>query len=424
MKRGRLFLSFLLILFFALFYSFVSVSSYSKSYDTTTYVTVRCGGYNNTFYPQNYSNSIGRTINEALRFAGHKATKNSKATVKISKGNYLLDKTLKIYSNTILYATGCTFVMYQNMLVNGYNNNQISAYGYNGAENITVIGGTWNINVPFVYAGNTSPEYTHSTFRFAHCNNILIKNCIFKNNYNSHDIEFGGVNNAVVSNCKFINDNSINSLRLTGGKEAVQIDITTEVAVPYLPSYDNTPSQNIIIKDNYFKNKYRGVGSHHGIIGKPFNNISILNNTFQNIAGEGIFCIYMNNVTICNNVMNNVGAGIDLYSVSKITTKNLLNPLNLSSEETLNSINKSKINITDNSIIIRTKNNKFKKPFAIRLSGSNYTDSDPETNIKKGIYYIYNASVFNNKIITSYKNEIIFKNAYNCNSFYNVYAKS
>jgi len=354
------------------------------------FVRVACGEYNHIFSTIDYGYNMSRTLVQALEIAGKKADGNNTAYVYVSEGEYELSHTLLIYSNTTLVTKGSKFRCYHNMVRNAFDNGEISATGYNGTENIAIIGGEWEMEVPFEYASTDNLQLTHTTFRFGHCKNLTIKNVTFKNNYNSHDVELGGVYNAVIENCKFINDKSVNSIKNSGGREAIQIDVNTEKAVPFIPDYDYTQCKNITVKDCYFKNKFRGVGSHHGVIGKPYENMKIYNNTFTNIGGVAVFGIYWNNIEIYNNIMNNVGSGIDIYSISNLSSKNLMNYLNFSYEETLETVKNSRSKICNNYISIRKTDNLFIKPFGIRISGSNYKQKDVETGVNKGVYYIYN----------------------------------
>lgn len=411
MKTVKYYFRFLLFSFILIYFIFTSFSLVSGKNQTSKGVLVECGDYKRVFASEDYGNNFSRALFYALETAGNKANKNIKAKVTIAEGNYYLDRTLKIYSNTTLIAKNCTFILYDNMLSNGYNNKKTVAFNYDGAENIKIIGGIWNMNVPFRNAKTHSKNLNHSTFRFAHCKNILIKNCTFKNNYNCHDIELGGVNNVTIKNCKFVNDYSLNNFSIDGGRESIQIDVNTKKSFPYFKAYDLTTSENIVVENNYFENKFRGIGSHHGIIGNPYKNIVIRNNKFNNISGVAVFCIYTNNLSIYNNSMINVGAGIDLYSVSNIPSKNLINPLDFSYESTVNTIKNSYTSIYNNKIKIRNKNNYFEKPYGIRIQGSKYYSDDNVTNIKKGEYKVYNIKVFNNTV-KECKDKIILKYIY------------
>ncbi len=360
---------------------------------TTGSVKVRCGAYSHVFSAKNYGDNFSRALNTALSIAGKKATSSQRATVKISKGNYALDRCLYIYSNTTLNAKGSTFKYPLNFLKNGYDNSASSAKGYSGSENITIVGGVWNMNVSYSNANNTNPKVTHSTFRFGHCKNIKVKDCMFVNNYNCHDIELGAVNNAVITNCTFKNDRDVNKLYTEGGKEAVQIDSAISGAFPYFPSYDYTPSKNITIKNNTFINKFRGVGSHHAVIGNTYNNISVFNNTFKNIAGFSVYAVYWTNSNIYNNTFTDVGAGIDMRSMISGEMVNLRNFNNLSYRSTDYVTKKSSNYVYGNNIKVRTKDNTCTVPFGIRCSGAVFNQYDSYSKINAGKYSIYNINI-------------------------------
>lgn len=394
---------------------------------TTGSVKVKCGSYSHTFSAKNYGNNFSRALSTALTIAGKKATSTQRAYVKISKGNYALDRCIYIYSNTTLNATGSTFRYPLNFLKNGYNNSASSAKGYSGSENITVVGGVWDMNVAYSNANSTNPRVTHSTFRFGHCRNIKVKDCVFINNYNCHDIELGAVDNAVITNCIFKNDRDVNKLYTEGGKEAVQIDSAISGAFPYFPSYDYTPSKNITIKNNKFVNKFRGVGSHHAVIGNTYDNISVHNNTFQNIAGFSVYAVYWTNSKIYNNTFKDVGSGIDIRSMISGEMVNLRNFNNLSYRSS-DYVTKTYSNyVYGNNIQVRTKDNTCTVPFGIRCSGAVFKQYDSYSKMKAGKYSIYNINIGFNKNNTKKPNIISGNLTYgitlyyggNCNIKYN-----
>lgn len=394
MKKGYISLTSIILIFLFVF-SILTVSASSIGFvsDNAPFVKVFCGDYRHIFSTIDYGQSMTRTLSKALETAGRKACDSERATVYVSKGSYRLHSTLKVYSNTKLVATGAEFKCYRNMLCNGFDGKSDSAVKYEGSRNIEIIGGIWNMEVPFEYASTSDFNFTHSTFRFAHCRNLKVINCTFKNNYNSHDVELGGVKNAQFAGCKFINEKSLNKVEYVGGREALQIDVNTEKAVPYIPEYDITQTKNVTVSRCSFINKFRAIGSHHGVISKPYNNIKIFNNTFDNITGYAIFALYWNNVSIYNNLFRNVGSGIDIYSISNGTIKSLINPLKYEYRETLATVKNSQINIYGNKISVRAENNSIKSPFGIKVSGSKYLQDDNVTNIKKGEYYVYNVNI-------------------------------
>lgn len=384
----------------------MSIPTAKSAIKNAPYVIVSCGKYKGIFSFSDYCNDATITLHQALKIAGKMANKNKVAYVKISKGNYKINNTLLVYSNTIFDATEVTFTFNNNVLRNGFDNNKKSAVKYKGSRNITIIGGKWIMDTPYKLANSTNPKYTHSTFRFAHCENIFIKNCIFKNNYNAHDVELGGVNNCRIYECQFLNDKSVSKFKNVSGKEAVQIDVNTKTAMPYIEEFDYTASKNIKIEKCVFKNKFRGIGSHNGVIGQPYENIKILDNEFYNIAGCSIFGIYWKNTIINNNIMDKVSKGICIYSIS--SSRGLINFNNYDYKKTVDSIKNSFTKIYGNKIRLRNKEN-----IAIKVSGNFFKTDNEITNIKKGIYNIFNVRLKNNKILNSKKRIVLKHNANN-----------
>lgn len=369
-------------------------------------IKVVCGSYSHTFNAKNYGKNFSRAFNYALYIASKKATDKKKATVTVAKGNYKIDRTIYIYSDTKLIATGCRFKRRDNIISNGYDKRAYSAKGYSGARNITIVGGTWDIAVPYSQANTKNTKVMHSTFRFGHCKNITIDGCTFKNNYNCHDIEMGGVDKAVIKNCTFANDKNVNKYVTDGGREAVQIDLNTQPAVPYFPSYDCTTSKNITIKNNTFKNKYRGIGSHHAMVGATYDNISVHNNTFTNIAGFSVYAVYWTNSKIYSNTFTNVGAGIDIRPMTVGEGMNFHNYKNLSYLNSEYVMKESKIYVYDNNINVRKTTNTCNYPFGIRVCGTYVDKKDATTKVNIGEYNAYNVNIGVNSNGTSKPNVI------------------
>lgn len=135
----------------------------------------------------------------------------NKLVVNFAPGEYTLTNSLPIFDNTTFNANGAVFNQKtdgKGLLINGFHMN--SSYGkgsggYGSLKNVVINGGTW------VGSAEPNTEKTlkdngfyvgYSSFLFMHAQNITIKNCSFKNNYNGHFIEFAGVKNARIENCK------------------------------------------------------------------------------------------------------------------------------------------------------------------------------------------------------------------------------
>lgn len=395
-----------IIMLFIISVATISVSSAVTYTNSKGTVTVKCGKYKKKFTAKKYGRNFSRALNEALETARKKGKASKIAKVTISKGNYTLDRTIKIYSNTTLVAKGCRIRYYGNLLRNGYAKHAYAATGYSGAKNITINGGTWDALVPYSQAGTSNWRIQHSTMRFAHCKNVTIKNCNFVGNYNCHDIEFGAVKDSKIYKCSFSNTKNVNNFKNDGGREAIQFDVATYEAMPEFVYYDKTPTKNITVSYCSFKNKYRGIGSHHAVPGKLFSNISVHDNTFNNIGGIAIYGVYWTDSKIYSNTMTNVGLGVDIRSMTIGSGYNFRNMNKLSYEQCEAKVKKSKLYIYNNTIKLRVKDNNYVRPTGIRVMGEHYDKYDLETGIQPGTYKVYNVNVGVNPYGTVKPNKI------------------
>lgn len=380
----------------------VSIATVSVSYAVTYTnskgtITVKCGKYKKKFTAKKYGKNFSKALNAALETARKKGKASKIAKVTVSKGNYSLDRTIRIFSNTYLSAKNCRFRYYGNLLRNGYKKNAYAATGYSGAKNITIDGGIWDAAVPYSQAGTANWRIQHSTMRFAHCEKITIKNCSFVGNYNCHDVEFGAVNNSKIYKCSFSNEKPVNTFKNDGGREAIQFDVATYEAMPEFVYYDKTPTKNIVVRNCNFKNKFRGIGSHHAVPGKLFDNISVYNNTFENIGGIAVYGVYWSNSKIYNNTMTDVGLGVDIRSMTIGDGYNFRNLNKLSNEQCENKLKDSKLYIYGNTIKLRVKDNNYVRPTGIRVMGEHYDSLDLKTGIHAGTYKVYNVNVGRNE---------------------------
>lgn len=386
-------ISVFLIMLFIISICTISVSSaivYTNSKGT---IKVVCGKYTKKFTAKKYNNNFSKALNAALEVARKKSTATKRAVVTVSKGYYSLDRTIKIYSDTTLKATGSYFRHYGNLLRNGYNKKASKATGYKGAKNITIIGGSWDAMVPYSQAGTSNSRIMHSTMRFGHCKNIVIKNCDFVNNYNCHDIELGGVDTAKITNCTFTNPQPVNNFPNDGGREAIQIDSCTYEAMPEFVSYDYTRSKNITVSYSTFKNKFRGVGSHHAVLGKTYDNINVHHNTFENIGGIAVYAVYWTNSKIYSNTMTDVGLGVDMRSMTSGGGYNFYNFNKITYAKAEKAVKDKPVYIFSNTIKLRSENNTYTRACGIRVCGERYANDDAKTGVKAGTYKVYGVKV-------------------------------
>ncbi|MBR1664575.1 MAG: right-handed parallel beta-helix repeat-containing protein [Ruminococcus sp.] len=255
--------------------------------------------------------SIGTQLQSALDEAAEKATAQAPVTVKIPAGEYKLEKSMHIYSNTYLDASGCTIKSdgsLHNLLMIGttgtyknipeYNSSKAVA-GYKALGNIRITGGKW--------IGNDNNEGTF--FRLAHATNVTLEKMdISGGNRSKHIVEIAAINGFYVRNCKF---HDYQPLRYMDGHfECIQIDTACSDTTFKQCYLDGLPSKNIEITGCSFKNVSRGLGTHSQLVGCYHDNVKITDNTFTNVAQECIVALNYTNCTISRNTISKCGGGI------------------------------------------------------------------------------------------------------------------
>lgn len=252
-------------------------------------------------------------LQEALDYIYKRNTEDKPWTIVVPAGEYIIDNTLNIYSNTTLdLSAGVTLereASFESTLIRFGRQEDIDGgydvSGYDAYQNVTIIGSKNN------YAVLDGSAAEAALLRFAHANNVTIQYVEFTNVTKAHHAEFAGCNNVLIDSCKF---SAYNPQGEEDGNnhEALQIDILMKDNdhFPNYPEYDGTMNQNITITNNTFENLNRGVGCHSGQVGKYMKNIKISNNTFTNINGYAIVATNFVNSNISNNKITNCGSGI------------------------------------------------------------------------------------------------------------------
>lgn len=348
-------------------------------YDTAIQVDVTDFGADPTGKKDSY-----KAIQSALYYAVDNASDTVQLKVVIPAGTYIINRPLKIYSNTWLYMEGATIVrnfsvgfMFRNALQN-------PAGGYDGERNIIIEGGCFD--------GNTNSSSTpFSNVRLGHIRNLWINGVEFRDNYNGHLLEIGGAQNVTIENCSF------HEYYGEKEKEAIQLDTMNnkEVFVHFEP-FDDTPCDNVVIKNNKFYDLMRGFGSHSATVGVYYTNVLISGNTFENITSTAMIMQNYKNCLVENNTMTNVGSGIDFKYMTPLEYSGYYAPVS-----GWNGISER---LNDNANTIIRKNtidcnvtSYASSPFGIqlygrKLSGSYYYDYD---------YKVEGVKVADNTITTS-----------------------
>ncbi|SEK52245.1 glycosyl hydrolase family 28-related protein [Ruminococcus albus] len=295
-----------------------SVRAYAYNYDKITGAK-NVTGYKNVNYQKVITINVvdkygadntGRrntsaALQKALDYARDNANDFFQVKVVIPAGNYLVDKTLYVYSNTYISMDGAVLKKAfpsGGCILRNAQPKQVG--GYDDAHNIIIKGGCFD--------GNVQSDYKNfCNVRLGHLNNVLLEGVSFTCNLNTHHIELGGAKDITITGCDF------SDYRGTYIKEAIQFDIMNNANVfSGFEPFDDTICENVIIRGNSFRNVMRGIGSHSATLGKYYKDFLIENNTFTNITDCAILMQSYKNITVSGNTMNNVGSGIIVRNMS------------------------------------------------------------------------------------------------------------
>ena len=288
-----------------------------------------------------------------------------KLIVKIPAGIYELNTTLYIYSNTTIIAEeGAMFRKMDNhngkesygpMLEGKLENDR---GGYGNCHDIEIIGGVWDsIEVMDNTVGTES-------FRFIHCDNVLIKDAVICNvPAGSHLIVLAGTRNAVIDNCEFYGYGKGSA---SDHKEAVQLDVVhnseiVPTAQEYEITWDDLPCKNITIKNCYFHDFSRAIGSHTAVKGVLHEGIVISNNHITDMADTAIKLFNYKDTVVENNIIENCVEGVLVYTDMKgLSSKDYMAPLS------------GKVAAAPDTHNILIQDNSFKN---LRMSGEDWGDA-------------------------------------------------
>ena len=341
-------------------YSTVSgtnASGAAVSYDKTLEVNVVDLGAD----PGGKKNSAA-AFQKALDMAKTDGSDSVIIKINVPEGKYILGKTLYIYSHTWVCADE-NAVMVRNhaagsIIRNAQANNK---GGYDGDKDIIIEGGVWD-------GSPSASSYEFSNMRFGHMSDLVIKNAVIKNNYNGHHIELGGARRVTIDGCEVCG--------FTGKdrKEAIQLDtmINSSVFNSYAP-FDNTPCDNVVIKNCYFHDLDRAIGSHSAMLGVYYTNIVISGNRFEKLSGSAIPMINYKACIIENNDISSCGNAIDIKHMALDSMEYYYGWSGAGTD----SINDNANIIIRNNTIKNKVTGYVPKPYAIRLygkyvSGSSY----------------------------------------------------
>ncbi len=246
-----------------------------------------------------------RAVQAALDSARYSATSDNIYRVVVEPGSYDLTRALHIYSNTVLYLGGVSFVRNKgckaNMLRTGdYETESKGATGYAAHSNIEIRGG--------IFDGSGT---ANTVMKVAHAKNFRLVNVSLKNVHNGHLMEVAGVDGFHVTDCRFENQ-TLDSKGI--GYEAIQLDILKSGHICDCRS-EAIPVKNVTIEGCTFNNVPRGIGSHTMVLNVPFTGIRIKGNRFTNLTSAAVQGVNWKDCKITENIISNTPRGIAIYSL-------------------------------------------------------------------------------------------------------------
>lgn len=341
---------------------------------------------------ENAASDNAKVIQAALDEAENKASDKNRYRIYFPKGEYHINTTLNIFSNTELYLDADTTLVQdapkgQNIVKAGdFSQKHIL---YNGFRNIKIDGGKWDMK----FNGSCA-------MRFGHCTNLSISNVHITNIKDAHHIEAAAVDTLSITDCIFEK-----TLRYTGNScEAIQLDILHDSKhFPGFEEFDDTPNKNVTISGCTFSNLYSGIGTRSAVVSKYFDNVVIENNKFENIQEKAISCFNYKNSKIINNTFTNVNSGICFeYLPNNFFKNDYSQRMYIANDKSIGKINtKSSTVISGNVMNIKQM---VKSSYGIYAYGAKVDASTAKANgIVAGDYTISDLSI-NNNTITVEKN--------------------
>ena len=287
-------------------------------YDTTVNTfTIRpdTEPFQNTF--KNYSTYNDKTKHYyVLRSYLEQLERLGGGTLILSAGTYDITNTLYVASNITVYLkngailrkasdTGIVSMKSSSSLFQAVAPTKSRINGvytaFNGERNIRFLGeGTATIDMNYVN-GSIGIVFIHNS-------DILVSGISFRNMQSGHFIELDASNKVVIEKNSFIDYKPSES----GIKEAINLDTpdrSTGGIHADWTTYDQTPNLEVIIRNNYFSNLERAIGTHKYSEGKYHENVQIINNTIENTKSDAIRILNWRTPIITGNTIMNVNNG-------------------------------------------------------------------------------------------------------------------
>ena len=335
---------------------------------------------------ENAASDNAKVIQAAFDEAKNKASDKNRYRIYFPKGEYHINTTRNIFSNTELYLDEKTTLVQdapkgQNIVKAGdFSQKHIL---YNGFRNIKIDGGKWDMQ----FNGSCA-------MRFGHCTNLSINNVNITNILDAHHIEAAAVDTLSITDSTFTS-----SLRRGSNScEAIQLDILHDSKhFPGFEEFDDTPNKNVTISGCTFSNLHSGIGTRSAVVSKYFDNVVIENNKFENIKEKAISCFNYKNSKIINNTFTNVNSGICFEYLPNNFFGAYSQRMYIANDKSIGEINsKSSTVISGNVMNIKQM---AKSSYGIYAYGAKIDASTAKANgVVAGDYTISDLSIDNNTI--------------------------
>ncbi len=232
---------------------------------------------------------------------------NAKRKIVLPKKKINIERVLHVGNNKTIIATGAT--VFQTKRKTPIILNDCKKINYNSLKNLTIDGGTWQIK-DNAKAKSKKKDAT-ITFRFAHAQNIKIKNARVDTNYVCHAIELIACKNVTIYNCKL---EAKGKIRNDKEAEALQIDIATADNAPTLKKLgkkfiNGQTCKNITVEKCVAKNA-RGISTNKDDkwSSKHHSNVKIIGCTLKGMVTEALCLHNVMGVTVKNNKTYSYGS--------------------------------------------------------------------------------------------------------------------
>lgn len=213
----------------------------------------------------------------------------------IDAGTYKLGTALKVKSGTTVRAYGAIFTRGTSSLNNFIRNDSDGVTGGFGANvDINILGGKWD---------STGGTGNCTVIAFTHASRCQVRDATIYNENQWHHVECNACDDVVIEHCYFNGGYTTAS----EAAEAIQIDCASDTTWP--GPYDNTPCNNIVVRNCHFESVSNCVGSHTEPATINHSRILVAD-CFANFVMEAfVKPLAWSDVKVINNKVQNCGYG-------------------------------------------------------------------------------------------------------------------